>query len=140
MSKTFIPKADQIKRTWHEIDARSFTLGRLATRAALLLRGKHKVDFTPHQDRGDYVVVTNAEKMQVSGKKVTQKQYYRYSGYPGGLRSATMEKKMSRNPVWVIRHAVRGMLDDNRLRKHILRRLKIVTGSAHQYPIAKKDA
>jgi large subunit ribosomal protein L13 len=135
--KTYIPKTDHIKRTWHEIDASKFTLGRLATHAATLLRGKHKVDFTPHQDRGDYVVVTNADKIRITGKKLEQKVYYRYTGYPGGVRSNTLSRKLAQDPVWVIRHAVRGMLDDNRLRKHILRRLKIVKGQGHKHPVKK---
>lgn len=136
--KTFLPKTKEIKRAWYEIDASKFTLGRLSTRVATVLRGKHKVTFTPHMDVGDFVVVKNAGKLKFTGRKLEQKKYHRYSGYPGGIRSKTLADRMKTEPEKVVRDAVYNMLDSNRLRKHILRRLKVVAGDKHEFPVEKE--
>ena len=136
--KTFIPKTSEIKRTWYEADASQFTLGRLASKVASILRGKHKVMFTPHMDVGDFVVVKNAEKVRFTGRKLDQKKYYRFSGYPGGLYTKTLKNRMEKEPEKVIRDAVYNMIDSNRLRKEILRRLKVVVGDKHQFQIEKE--
>ena len=138
MSKTFLPKVNQIQRNWYEADASKFTLGRLATRVATVLRGKHKATFTPHMDVGDFVVVKNAEKVRFTGRKLKQKKYYSFSGYRGGLKTKTLEDRMQKEPEKVIRDAVYNMVDSNRLRKHILRRLKVVVGDKHQFQVDKE--
>lgn len=138
MSKTYLPKVKEIKRSWYEADASKFTLGRLATRVATVLRGKHKVTFTPHMDVGDYVVVKNAEKVQFTGRKLKQKMYHTFSGYPGGVRTKSLETRMQTEPEKVIRDAVYNMVDSNRLRKHILRRLKVVKGDKHEFQVDKE--
>ena len=135
--KTFLPKTKEIKRQWYEADASQFKLGRLATRVAMILRGKHKVTFTPHMDVGDFVVVKNAEKVQFTGRKLAQKVYHRYSGYPGGLYTKKLSDRMMKEPQKVIRDAVYNMVDKNRLRKHILRRLKVVVGDKHEFQVDK---
>jgi large subunit ribosomal protein L13 len=136
--KTFLPKVKEIKRSWYEVDASKFTLGRLATRVATVLRGKHKVTFTPHMDVGDFVVVKNAAKVQLTGRKLTQKKYHTYSGYPGGIRTKTLAERLEKEPEKVIRDAVYNMIDANRLRKDILRRLKVVAGDKHEFQIEKE--
>ncbi|OGE82132.1 MAG: 50S ribosomal protein L13 [Candidatus Doudnabacteria bacterium RIFCSPLOWO2_01_FULL_44_21] len=136
--KTFIPKTKDIKRAWYEADASKFTLGRLASKAASILRGKHKVTFTPHMDVGDFVIVKNAELIRFTGRKLAQKKYYRFSGYPGGLYTKKLSDRMKTEPDKVIRDAVYNMLDKNRLRKHILRRLKVVVGDKHQFQVDKE--
>ena len=138
MTKTFIPKTKDIKRAWYEADASQFTLGRLASKIATILRGKHKVTFTPHMDVGDFVVVKNAEKVKFTGRKLAQKKYYRFSGYPGGLYTKKLSDRMEKEPEKVIRDAVYNMIDSNRLRKHILRRLKIVVGDKHEFIVEKE--
>ena len=135
--KTFLPKTKDIKRTWYEADASKFTLGRLASRVASILRGKHKVTFTPHMDVGDFVVVKNAEKIKFTGRKLAQKKYHRFSGYPGGLYTKKLSDRMETEPDKVIRDAVYNMIDKNRLRKLILRRLKIVVGDKHEFHVEK---
>jgi large subunit ribosomal protein L13 len=136
--KTYLPKTKEIKRSWYEADASKFTLGRLATRVATVLRGKHKVSFTPHMDVGDFVVVKNAEKIKFTGRKLAQKVYHRFSGYPGGLYTKKLSDRMKTEPEKVIRDAVYNMVDSNRLRKHILRRLKVVVGDKHQFQVDKE--
>lgn len=136
--KTFLPKTNEIKRTWYEADASKFTLGRLASKVASVLRGKHKVTFTPHMDVGDFVVVKNAEKVRFTGRKLEQKKYYRFSGYPGGLYTKKLSDRMKTEPDKVIRDAVYNMVDKNRLRKNILRRLKVVVGDKHEFSIERK--
>ena len=136
--KTFIPKTSEIKRAWYEADASKFTLGRLASKVATVLRGKHKVTFTPHMDVGDFVVVKNVEKVKFTGRKLAQKQYHRFSGYPGGLYSKKLSDRMAVEPGKVMRDAVYNMIDSNRLRKHILRRLKVVVGDKHDFKIDKE--
>lgn len=136
--KTFLPKTTEIKREWYEVDASKFTLGRLASRVATILRGKHKASFTPHMDLGDFVVVTNSKKVKLSGRKLLQKKYYRFSGYPGGITAVVLKDLMEKRSQEVIRMAVRGMLHRNRLRKPILRRLKILPDEKHNFKIDKK--
>jgi large subunit ribosomal protein L13 len=136
--KTFIPKTSDIKRAWYEADASKFTLGRLASKVATILRGKHKVTFTPHMDVGDFVVVKNADKVKFTGRKIDQKKYHRFSGYPGGLYTKTLRERMEKEPEKVIRDAVYNMIDKNRLRKDILRRLKVVTGDKHNFTVEKE--
>lgn len=137
-TKTYLAKREEVKRLWHEIDASGFTLGRLATRAAVLLRGKHKPTFTPFMDTGDFVVVTNAKKVKITGRKLDQKEYIRYSGYPGGIKRFKLREILEKNPERVIREAVRKMLAANRMRTLLLRRLKVVDGSQHNYKIDRK--
>ena len=133
MTKTFSPKASEVTRDWHVFDATGQTLGRLATQAAILLRGKHKPTFTPHLDMGDHVVIVNAEKIQVSGNKLQQKIYYRHSGYPGGLKSRTLEQQLAKFPNRVIESAVRGMLPHTALGKAMYRKLHVYAGPAHPH-------
>lgn len=126
-------KISDIKRSWHLIDLKSKTLGRISTQIAKLLMGKSKPYFVRNLDCGDYVVVINAKEIEVSGNKAKQKIYYRYSGYPGGLSQETLEKLKDRKPEEVIYHAVKGMLPQNKLRDRMLSRLHIYAGSEHQY-------
>lgn len=133
MFKTYQPKAADIKREWHLIDAKDQILGRLATGIATLLIGKHKKTYTPHLDMGDNVVVTNAEKVRLTGRKEEQKTYYRYSGYPGGLRKTPVARMRKEHPARIIELAVKNMLPKNRLQDPRMRRLKVFAGSEHQY-------
>ncbi len=131
--KTYSPKKDDIRREWFVIDAKDQTLGRLASQVATLLRGKHKPIFTPHMDTGDFVIIVNADKIRVTGKKLDQKVYYRYSGYPGGVHARTLREQLARDPERVIRLAVRGMLPKNRLGRHMIRKLKVYAGDKHPH-------
>lgn len=131
--KTYSAKPADISRQWYLIDATEAPLGRLATQVAELLLGKGKPQFTKHIDCGDFVVVINAGQLVVTGGKADKKIYYRHSGYPGGLKAATLNEKQTRDPVFAIKHAVRGMLPDNRLRDGRLRRLKIYADAEHQH-------
>ena len=131
--KTYSAKAGDIKREWHVIDVSGKTLGRVATQIARLLMGKHKPIFTPNQDTGDYVIVINADKVQVTGNKAKQKTYYRHSGYPGGLKSITLEKLMETHPERVIEYAVKGMLPHTRLGASMRKKLRIYTGDTHPH-------
>ena len=131
--KTYSTKASDIKREWHIIDASDKVLGRLATQAANLLMGKHKPIFCRHLDVGDFVVVINAEKVRVTGNKAKQKLYHRHSGYPGGLKSISLERMMETHPTRVIEHAVKGMLPHNRLEAKMMKRLRVFAGDAHPY-------
>jgi len=136
--KTYSTKASEIKRQWHTIDASGKVLGKVATEAARLLMGKHKPIFTRHLDSGDFVVITNAEKIRVTGNKSQQKLYYRHSGYPGGLKSVSLEKLSQTKPTRVIEYAVKGMLPKNRLRDGMMKRLKVYVGEAHPHPVQTK--
>lgn len=136
--KTYSPKASEIKREWHVIDATDQVLGRLATRVARLLMGKHKPTFTRNLDVGDHVVVINAEKVRVTGDKAKQKVYYRHSGYPGGLKSITYDKLMQTNPTQVIEHAVKGMLPHTRLGARMMKKLRVYVGDTHPHPTQTK--
>jgi large subunit ribosomal protein L13 len=131
--KTYSVKAAEIKRDWHIIDAKERILGKLATEAAQLLMGKHKPIFSRHLDTGDFVVVINAEKVRVSGNKEKQKLYYRHSGYPGNLRSVTLEEMLKTKPERVIEHAVKGMLPKNRLGNAMIKKLKVYAGDSHPH-------
>ena len=131
--KTYSAKPGEIAREWYLVDAEGQTLGRLATTIADTLRGKRKPQFTPHVDTGDFVVVVNAEKIQVTGNKLDQKRYYRHSGYPGGIRSRTLRDQLERRPAEVIRTAVRGMLPKNRLARQQLTKLKVYAGPEHPH-------
>ncbi|HZT85815.1 MAG TPA: 50S ribosomal protein L13 [Gaiellaceae bacterium] len=131
--KTYSAKPGEVTREWYLVDAEGKTLGRLATQIADTLRGKRKPQYTPHVDTGDFVVVVNADKIQVTGNKLDQKRYYRHSGYPGGLRSRTLRDQLERRPTEVLRVAVKGMLPKNRLARHQLTKLKIYAGPEHPH-------
>jgi large subunit ribosomal protein L13 len=131
--KSYSVKASEIKRDWHVIDARDKVLGRLATEVARLLMGKHKAMFSRHLDTGDYVIVVNAAKVRVSGNKEKQKLYYRHSGYPGGLKSISLEEMLKAKPEWVIEYAVKGMLPKNRLGNSMIKKLKVYAGDSHPH-------
>ncbi|MDX6466627.1 MAG: large subunit ribosomal protein [Gaiellaceae bacterium] len=131
--KTYSAKPGEIARDWYVVDAEGLTLGRLATQIADTLRGKRKPAYTPHIDTGDFVVVVNAEKIQVTGNKLDQKRYYRHSGYPGGLKSRTLREQLSRRPTEVLRKAVKGMLPKNKIAAQQLGKLKIYTGTEHPH-------
>ena len=133
MMKTYSVKLSDIKREWHVLDATDKILGQVATEAARLLLGKHKPIFTRNLDTGDFVVIINAAKITVSGDKVKQKLYYRHSGYPGGLKSTTLEQMMQTNPTRVIEHAIKGMLPHNRLGASMLKKLKVYSGDTHPH-------
>jgi large subunit ribosomal protein L13 len=132
-TKTYSAKPGEVARDWYLVDAEGQTLGRLATRIADTLRGKGKPQYTPHVDTGDFVVVVNAEKIAVTGNKLDQKQYYRHSGYPGGLRSRSLRDQLERRPTEVLRRAVKGMLPKNRLAAKQLTKLKIYAGPEHPH-------
>jgi large subunit ribosomal protein L13 len=138
--KTFSAKPQDIERKWFVVDAQGQTLGRLATRIATLLRGKHKPIYTPHMDCGDYVIVVNADKIQVTGQKLEQKMYYRHSGYPGGLRQVSLRRQLQVHPDRVIEAAVRGMLPKNRLGRKMFRKLKIYAGPTHPHEAQQPTA
>jgi len=138
--KTYSTKRADIERKWHLIDASDKTLGRLATRIAGLLMGKHKPIFSPNLDTGDFVVVINADKVHITGNKAKQKLYYRHSGYPGGLKSISLEKMMQTNPTRVIEHAVNGMLPHTRLGASMKKRLKVYAGETHPHPVQTEAA
>jgi large subunit ribosomal protein L13 len=131
--KTYSAKPGEITREWYLVDAEGKTLGRLATQIADTLRGKRKPQYTPHIDTGDFVIVVNAEKIQVTGNKLDQKRYYRHSGYPGGLRSRTLREQLERRPTEVLRVAVKGMLPKNRLARQQITKLKIYAGPEHPH-------
>ncbi len=131
--RTFSPKADDIQRQWHVIDASDVILGRLASQAAILLRGKHKPIFAPHVDTGDFVVIVNADKVALSGSKLQSKLAYRHSGYPGGLRSVAYSELMEKNPQRAVEKAVKGMLPKNTLGRQMLRKLKVYAGPDHPH-------
>ena len=133
MTKTYNAKPGEIERLWYVVDAEGKTLGRLATQIADTLRGKRKPQYTPHVDTGDFVVVVNAEKIHVTGKKLDEKMYYRHSSYPGGLRKRTLREELDRRPTEVLRKAVRGMLPRTRLGRAQLTKLKIYTGPDHPH-------
>jgi len=131
--RTFSPKAGDIQRQWHVIDANEVVLGRLASQAAILLRGKHKPIFAPHVDTGDFVIVVNAEKIALSGNKLKDKLAYRHSGYPGGLRSIAYGDLLAKHPERAVEKAVKGMLPKNTLGRQMLRKLKVYAGPDHPH-------
>ncbi|MBN2238539.1 MAG: 50S ribosomal protein L13 [Dehalococcoidales bacterium] len=131
--KTYSVKPSEIKREWHLIDATDQILGKLATQAANLLMGKHKPMFSRHIDTGDNVVIINAEKIKVTGKKLEQKIYYRHTGYPGGLKQETMGNLLQKHPERVVEHAVRGMIPHNKLGDQIIKKLRVYVGPEHPH-------
>ncbi len=131
--KTFMAKKDEIERKWYVVDASDKIVGRLATKIATILRGKHKPVYTPHVDTGDFVVVVNAEKVKFTGNKLDQKMYFRHTGYIGGLKERTAKEMLEKNPEEIIRHAVKGMLPKGRLGRELLKKLKIYRGSNHPH-------
>jgi large subunit ribosomal protein L13 len=131
--RTFTPKPGDIDRRWHVIDANDVVLGRLATQAAVLLRGKHKPTFAPHVDTGDFVIIINADKVALTGNKREQKKAYRHSGYPGGLRSVTYTELLDKNPQRAVEKAIRGMLPKNSLGRQVLSKLKVYAGPEHPH-------
>ncbi len=131
--RTFTPKAEDIQREWFVIDAAGLTLGRLASQISSVLRGKHKPIYAPHVDCGDFVVVINAHKIRVTGRKLDQKFYYRHSGYPSGLTAVSLRDQLDRHPDRVIRLAVRGMLPKNRLGRQMIKKLKIYATPDHPH-------
>ena len=130
----------KVVRKWHEIDLSKLSMGRAATQIANLLRGKHKRDFMPHVDMGDYVVAINVDKMKLTGRKVAQKNYYHHSGYLGGLRTLALKDLIQKSPEDVVKRAVFSMIDDIKFRKTIMARLKIVKGQKHDYKVESKKA
>lgn len=137
VQKTYTPKADDIKRHWFVVDAEGQSLGRLATKIASVLRGKHKPIFTPSMDTGDYVIVVNAGKVTVTGTKMVEKTYMRYSGYPGGLTVTQLQHMLQRHPERVLEHAVWGMLPHTKLGRAIIKKLKIYAGPEHPHAVQK---
>ena len=133
MTRTFTPKAAEVTREWVVIDATDVVLGRLASHAAALLRGKHKATFANHIDSGDFVIIVNAEKVALTGQKLQKKLAYRHSGYPGGLSSVTYAELLEKNPVRAVEKAVRGMLPKNSLGAQQLRKLKVYRGPEHPH-------
>jgi large subunit ribosomal protein L13 len=131
--KTFTAKPQDIRREWHLVDATDKTLGRLATEVARRLRGKHKPTFTPHMDTGDHIVVVNAEKIKVTGAKMTDKFYYRHSGYIGNLKSISLEKLLATRPERAIQYAVKGMMPKNPLGRAMLKKLHVYAGPEHPH-------
>ena len=131
--KTYSAKAGDVHHDWFVVDAEDKTLGRLATEIAHRLRGKHKPEYTPHMDMGDYIVVVNCEKIRVTGKKQTDKMYHHHSGYPGGIKSYSFEKLIDRSPERVLQRAVKGMLPKNPLGRAMFRKLKVYAGPEHPH-------
>ena len=131
--RTFSAKKEEIEREWFVVDAEGQTLGRLATQIATVLKGKHKPIYTPHLDCGDYVIVINADKVRVTGRKMDQKFYYRYSGYPGGLSKISLRDQLARFPERVVQAAVRGMLPKNKLGRQMIKKLKVYAGDEHPH-------
>jgi large subunit ribosomal protein L13 len=131
--RTYSPKASEIQRSWHVVDADGLTLGRMATEVARVLRGKHKPTYTPHMDTGDHVIIVNADKVVLTSGKAEKKQVFRHSGYPGGIRSTTYAKLLADKPEEAVRRTVRGMLPKNRLGRQMLRKLKVYAGPVHPH-------
>lgn len=133
MTRTYTPKAGEAQREWLVIDATDVVLGRLASHAAALLRGKHKATFAPHVDMGDFVIIVNAEKVALTGQKLQKKMAYRHSGYPGGLTAVSYEELLDKNPVRAVEKAIRGMLPKNSLGRQQLSKLKVYRGAEHPH-------
>ena len=137
--KTFTAKPESVQRDWFVVDATGKTLGRLATELARRLRGKHKAEYTPHVDTGDYIIVLNAEKVAVTGNKRTDKVYYRHTGYVGGIKQATFEEMIARHPERVIEIAVKGMLPKGPLGRAMYRKLKVYAGNEHNHAAQRSE-
>jgi len=138
--KTFSAKAEEVQRDWFVVDAEEKTLGRLASEIAHRLRGKHKAEYTPHVDTGDYIVVVNAEKVKVTGSKATGKIYHHHTGYPGGLKSLSFEKLIDKAPERVLQRAVKGMLPRNPLGRAMFKKLKVYAGPEHPHTAQQPQA
>ena len=138
--KTFMASPDTINRKWYVVDAEGKTLGRLASEIAKVLRGRHKPIFTPHMDTGDYVIVVNAEKIKVSGKKLDQKIYYKHSGYVGGMKETTLKDMLKKHPERVVEYAVKGMLQKGPLGRQMYRKLFVYVGPDHKHAAQKPEA
>jgi large subunit ribosomal protein L13 len=137
---TFFPKGEDLDRKWYVVDAEEIVLGRLSAKVASILRGKHKAIYTPHTDTGDFVVVINAEKVKLTGNKLSDKIYVRYSGYPGGLKSVNARTMLAKKPEEVVRLAVRGMLPKNTLGRKMLKKLKVYSGTEHPHQAQKPES
>jgi large subunit ribosomal protein L13 len=137
--KTFVPKKEQIERKWWLVDAEGKVLGRLATEVATLLRGKSKPEYVPFLDSGDFVVVINAERVKMTGKKIEQKKYYSHSGFPGGIKETTMKELLETKPEEIIKKAVWGMIPKNRLGRAVYKKLKVYRGSDHPHEAQKPE-
>jgi large subunit ribosomal protein L13 len=131
--RTFTEKQTEIEREWYVVDAEGQTLGRLASRIAPILKGKHKPTYTPYLDCGDFVIIINAEKIRVTGRKLDQVFYHHHSGYPGGLRSVSLREQLGKHPERVLQAAVRGMLPKNKLGRRMIKKLKVYAGDAHPH-------
>ncbi len=137
--KSYMAKPNEIDRKWYVIDAEGKVLGRLASEVATILRGKHKPIYTPHVDTGDYVIIINADKVRLTGKKLEQKEYRYHTGYPGGLRSIPYSRMMKENPEKAIQLAVKGMLPKNRLGRQMIKKLKVYSGPEHNHEAQKPE-
>jgi len=137
--RTYVPKVSEIKEKWYLVDAKGEVLGRLASRVAMILRGKHRPDFTPHMDLGDHVLVINAGEMVLKGRKLEQKKYYRHSGYPGGIRVIDYDRMMSETPDRALTLAVRRMLPRNKLGRKLLTKLRVYAGSEHPHAAQRPE-
>ncbi len=138
--KTYMPNPDQLERKWYVVDASGQVLGRLASEVAKVLRGKNKPEFTPHADTGDYVIITNAEQIKVTGKKLDQKIYYHHSGYVGGMKETTLKEMLDKHPERVVEYAVKGMLPKGPLGREMLKKLHVYTGPEHPHAAQKPEA
>lgn len=138
--KTFMEKKETVNRKWYVIDAENLPLGRVATKAANILRGKHKVTFTPHIDCGDYVIIVNADKVKLTGNKLEQKMYYNHSGFPGGLRERNAKTMIEKYPVEMVERAVKGMLPHNRLGRATAKKLFVYAGAEHKHSAQQPES
>jgi large subunit ribosomal protein L13 len=137
--KSYIAKPSEIERKWYVVDAEGKTLGRLASKVAAILRGKNKPTYTPHMDCGDYVIVINAEKVKVTGKKMTDKLYVSYSGFPGGKKEVALKELLEKKPDEIVRHAVKGMMPDGKLGRQMFKKLKVYAGPEHNHEAQKPE-
>lgn len=140
MYRTYVAKPGEVERKWYVVDATDQTLGRLATRIASILRGKHKPEYTPHEDVGDFVIVVNAEKVHVTGRKLEQKKYYWHTEYPGGIREIGLSRQLDLHPERVIEHAVKGMLPRGPLGRRQLRKLRVYKGAQHPHEAQQPES
>lgn len=140
MKNTFMQKKETVERKWYVLDATDLPLGRVATKVAHMLRGKHKVTFTPHIDCGDYIIITNASKVKLTGNKLNDKMYYNHSGYTGGLRERNAAEMIEKYPVEMVERAVKGMLPHNRLGRQMAKKLFVYAGDAHEQQAQKPES
>jgi large subunit ribosomal protein L13 len=136
---TYMAKNEEVERSWFVVDAENKTLGRLASKIAQYIRGKHKPTFTPHVDMGDYVIVVNAEKINLTGNKLDQKKYYKHSNYPGGIKEVTYRELLAKDPEFIIEKAVKGMLPSNKLGRKMIKKLKVYSGANHPHQAQKPE-